>query len=186
MVAHRTISCLIRSPGIQATVKVQTSLGILLKAITDHQALPGHVSMLREVKVVGGQRKVASARSGNARSAMVRLSTKRSRLGNRGVAAVTGPTPTKLLFPSAGTDRDDLRGVEWCADRRQLPGLRLRSSCASHQPADGTVSYHKRSRKYHFLTLSPVFPCGTMAAQASSRVPSTLKYPSEMKPCPRA
>jgi ribosome-associated toxin RatA of RatAB toxin-antitoxin module len=40
---------------IQATVKVQTSPGVLWEAITDHQALPRHVSMLREVKVVGAK-----------------------------------------------------------------------------------------------------------------------------------
>ncbi len=37
---------------IEATVALQTSPGILWKAITDHQALPQHVSMLREVKVL--------------------------------------------------------------------------------------------------------------------------------------
>ena len=37
---------------IQATVELQTSPAILWKAITDHEALPHHVSMLREVKVV--------------------------------------------------------------------------------------------------------------------------------------
>src|SRR5215472_16383144 len=40
---------------IHATVKLQTSPGILWKAITDHQALPRHVSMLRQVKVVGAK-----------------------------------------------------------------------------------------------------------------------------------
>lgn len=37
---------------IQAHVELQMLPGILWKAITDHQALPRHVSMLREVKVV--------------------------------------------------------------------------------------------------------------------------------------
>jgi hypothetical protein len=37
---------------IQAPVKLQAAPGVLWKAITDHQALPCHVSMLHEVEVV--------------------------------------------------------------------------------------------------------------------------------------
>ena len=37
---------------IEATVALRTPAGILWRAITDHEALPHHVSMLREVKVL--------------------------------------------------------------------------------------------------------------------------------------
>ena len=37
---------------IEATVELQRSPGILWKSITDHEALPRHVAMLREVRVL--------------------------------------------------------------------------------------------------------------------------------------
>lgn len=40
---------------IQATMDLPTSPAVLWKAITDHQTLPRHVSILREVRVLGTQ-----------------------------------------------------------------------------------------------------------------------------------
>jgi len=57
---------------IQATVALRTPTGILWQAITDHKALPRHVSMLREVKVLeekkGGVGTIRQCTVGSGRS----------------------------------------------------------------------------------------------------------------------
>src|SRR5437763_17019798 len=40
------------SQTVEATVDLRTPSGSLWRAITDHESLPRHVSMLREVKVI--------------------------------------------------------------------------------------------------------------------------------------
>src|SRR4051812_23049098 len=104
------------SQTVEATVDLRTPPGSLWRAITDHESLPRHVSMLREVKVIVASKSLSGfgpctasifQRDERLQTTMAKQTTQKRKAV--GVTAANGPTPKGFEVSHVTTfERPDL------------------------------------------------------------------------------
>ena len=111
------------SQTVEATVDLRTPPGSLWRAITDHESLPRHVSMLREVKVIVASKSL----SGFGALHGIDFSTRRKTTDHNGQANNTKEKSCRR-YRSQRTNPERFRGQ---------PRYNLRATRPSHPARSG-------------------------------------------------